>query len=250
MPVVFKPPTRIGFGNILIKLCEYIKKYGPDALVHASIKDYERGNAFKFNLNITDQEPDEDIQLDIFCNESTFREIGEILPKIMIPSQTLLNFNHKFATGIHIRCGAGAFDSRGLAAPRDSFVYQETFDTVDTIIPTLPTPIFLASDSEYVKTTLKQKWGDLISVFNSKITLSCDPSTCGGVEQTAQSLVDAYIEWYILSQCDGVITTMGPGFSDETQQGAGLSTYGFTAAAYGKKHLNVIHCEGLYVHIS
>ena len=70
------------------------------------------------------------------------------------------------------------------------------------------------------------------------------------MEQTAQSLVDAYIEWYILSQCDGVITTMGPGFSEETQQGAGLSTYGFTAAAYGKKHLNVIHCEGLYVQFS
>ena len=244
MPTVFEPSRHVGFGNFIFHLYEYLKKYGQDALVHSSVKDYERGNAFTFNLNITDQKNDVEVLKSIIYSPCVFRDMGEVLPKLMPPSQTLLNFDRKFKTGIHIRCGAGIADCGGLAASHDSFVSEDTFNTLDLLIPTLPIPIFLASDSQYVKVKLKTQWGDRIEIFNSEITLTCDPMTCGGVKQTSQGLIDAYIEWYILSQCDLIFTTSGPGFSTDTLTGAGVSTYGYTAAAYGKKRLGVIRYDG------
>ena len=244
MDAIFKPSTRIGFGNILFHLYDYVKKYGPQAPVHTSLNDYERGKAFQFHVNFTNEIPTKEIQLDIYCNSQTFREMAYILPKIISPQTDLLNLKHKFKTGIHIRCGSWAPDCKGLAAPHDAFVSEATFKTLDTLIPTLPRPIFLASDSQQVKELLKSTWGDIIEVFDTQITLTCDPNTCGGAPQTNQSLMDAYVEWYTLSQCDHVITTMGPGFSPETLTGAGVSTFGFTAAAYGQKPLLAIGFDG------
>lgn len=247
MPTVFEPSRHVGFGNFIFHLYEYVKTYGQDALIHSSVKDYERGKAFIFNLNITDQKPDVEVPKSIIYNPFVFNDMGEVLPKLMTPSQTLLNFDRKFKTGIHIRCGAGISDCGGLSGLHDSFVSEDTFNTLDCLIPTLPTPIFLASDSQHVKVKLKTQWGDRIEIFNSEITLTCDPATCGGVKQTSQGLIDAYTEWYILSQCEKVVTTSGPGFSTETQTGAGMSTYGFTAAAYGKKKLLIIRSDGALI---
>ncbi len=241
---IFCPSARLGFGNIITQLCDYIDKYGPDALVHSSLKDFERGKAFSFNVKFTDEIPMKKIEPGIYCNPVTFNKISQILPKIMKPSAELLNLDMKFKTALHIRCGAGVQDSKGLAGPHDSFVTQATFNTIDSIIAQVPGPIFVASDSTLVKTTLKQKWGDKLVMFNSSITLSCDPSTCGGVTQSPESLMDAYKEWYIISQCENVYTTMGPGFCEKTNTGAGLSTYGFTAAAFNKRQFNILLCDG------
>jgi hypothetical protein len=88
------------------------------------------------------------------------------------------------------------------------------------------------------------EFGDKIVTFDTKITLSCDPETCGGIDQTTQSLMDTYLEWYALSKCPEVVTTAGPGFDEKKGKGAGISTFGYTAAAYGQKALHIVFCNG------
>ncbi len=243
---------RLGFGNVLIKLCDYMRKAGPDGCVDENLKDFERGRAFNFNVKFV-KGLEATMDGDIYCNDSSYNFMKHILPSIITPSQELVDkFNAKVpllegvSVGIHLRCGSFMPDCKGLSASHggDWFASNETFTTVRNIVHGCKDRVFLASDSRDVKQMFKKEFGNKIVIFDGDITLSCDPETCGGIDQTSQSLMDTYLEWFTLSMCNDVITTSGPGFDEKTGKGAGISTFGYTAAAYGRKTLHVIFWNG------
>jgi hypothetical protein len=244
--------SKIGFGNVLIKLADYIRKAGSDGNVDENLNEFERGRAFNFNVKYT-KGREATMDGDIYCNQYAYNYLKNVLPGLVTPSQELIDmFNSKahllggVSLGLHIRCGSFMPDCKGLSASHghDWFASNETFTTARNIIQSCECRVFLASDSRDVKNMFKTEFGDKIVVFDGDITLSCDPESCGGVSQTPQSLMDTYLEWLTLSKCRDVITTSGPGFDETTGKGAGISTFGYTAAAYGQKTLHVISWNG------
>jgi len=242
---------RLGFGNVLVKLFDFLEK-APSGRVDENLKDFERGRAFYFNVKFTKDEP-HTIDGDLYCNQPAFSRLAVVMPAVMSPTVELLNlFQTKVESlegvevGIHIRCGSAMPDCKGLSASHggDWFASAETFRVVDNIVASSKLRVFLASDSKEVKGRYKELFGDKVVVFDTDITLSCDPETCGGVSQSSQGLMDAYLEWYTLSMCPAVFTTAGPGFDPTTNKGAGISTFGYTAAAYGQRPLYVIYYTG------
>jgi hypothetical protein len=242
---------RLGFGNVLVKLFDFLEK-APGGRVDENLKDFERGRAFDFNVKFTKDEL-HTIDGDLYCNQSAFSRLAVGMPTVMSPTMELLNLFQTKAeslegveVGIHIRCGSAMPDCKGLSASHggDWFASAETFRVVDNIVASSKLRVFLASDSKEVKGRYKELFGDKVVVFDTDITLSCDPETCGGVSQSSQGLMDAYLEWYTLSMCPAVFTTAGPGFDPTTNKGAGISTFGYTAAAYGQRPLYVIYYTG------
>jgi hypothetical protein len=243
---------RLGFGNVLIKLADFTRKAGVEGYIDESLKDFERGRAFNFNVKfVKGQEATMDG--DIYCNGDSYKYLSRMLPVLMTPSQELIDrFNSKASLlegvemGIHVRCGSFMTDCKGLSASHggDWFASNETFTTVRNIIHSCKDRVFLASDSRDVKNMFKNEFGDKIVTFDTEITLSCDPETCGGIDQNSYSLMDTYLEWFTLSKFRDIITTSGPGFDEKTGKGAGISTFGYTAAAYGQKPLHVIFWNG------
>ena len=242
---IHKPKTDVGFGNIICLLADYLSKVGLDGLVHENIKDFERGRAFDFNLKLANIEANS-LPVNLYCNLEKFKSLSNILPEIMKPSAELLSMykDPDAPIGIHIRCGSAMPDCIGLSEKEDWFATEKTFEKINEIIEQNNCKIFLISDSRMVKSLFKKRWGDRIIVWDTDLTLSCDPSACGGVDQSSKSLMDTYLEWYALSQCSIVVTTCGPGYNPETGKGAGLSTFGYTAAAYGRRSLIVVNWEG------
>lgn len=244
--------SKLGFGNVLIKLADYVRKAGSDGLVDENLKDFERGRAFNFNVKYT-KGHEATMDGDIYCNQHAYKYLKNVLPGLVTPSREIIEkFSNKesllegVSLGIHIRCGSFMPDCKGLSASHgcDWFASDETFTTARNIIQSCKDRVFLASDSRDVKDMFKTEFGDKIVTFDTEITLSCDPETCGGIVQNSHSLMDTYLEWFTLSKCHDVITTAGPGFDENTGKGAGISTFGYTAAAYGQKPLHVIFCNG------
>jgi hypothetical protein len=242
---------RLGFGNVLVKLVDFIEK-APGGRVDENLKDFERGRAFNFNVKFTKDEP-HTFDGDLYCGPEEFSRLTAIIPSVMSPTVELLNlFQSKVASlegvevGIHIRCGSAMPDCKGLSASHggDWFASVETLRVIDNIVASSKFRVFLASDSKEVKSRYKKLFGDKVVVFDTDITLTCDPETCGGVTQSSQGLMDAYLEWFTLSRCPTVFTTAGPGFDPTTTKGAGISTFGYTAAAYGQRPLYVVDCNG------
>ena len=243
---------RLGFGNVLIKLSDFIRKTGSQGGVDESLKDFDRGRAFNFNVKFTIG-LEATMDGDIYCNEIGYKYLSSVLNTLMPPRQELIDaFNAKapllegVSLGIHVRCGSFMPDCKGLSACHggDWFASEETFTTLRQIISSCKSRVFLASDSKEVKNMYTREFGDKIVTFDTDITLSCNPETCGGIEQDSKSLMDAYLEWFTLSKCPEVITTAGPGFDETTGKGAGISTFGYTAAAYGQKPLYIVFCNG------
>jgi len=241
---------RAGFGNVLIKLCDFLRKSGIKGLVDENLKDFERGRAFNFNVRFT-KGFEATMDGDIYCNDIAFSYMSSVLFRTMTPTQELLDMYAAKAPllegvslGVHVRCGSAMPDCKGLSAFCDYFASEETFATLRQIISSCKSRVFLASDSKEVKKMYKNEFGDKIVTFDTDITLSCNPETCGGVEQTSKSLMDTYLEWYTLSKFQEVITTSGPGYNEKTREGAGVSTFGYTAAAYGQKPLYIVSCTG------
>jgi len=244
---VHKSNSQVGFGNVLCFLEDYLSKMGMDGVVHENIKDFERGRSFDFNLKLADFDG-KSLPVDLYCNPSKFASLSRILPEVMKPSTELLAMykDPDAFIGVHIRCGSAMPDCSGLSASHggDWFATEKTFEKINEIIEQNNCKIFLISDSRIIKSLFKKRWGDRIVVWDTDVTLSCDPKSCGGVEQSSKSLMDTYLEWYALSQCKTVVTTSGPGYNPETNKGAGLSTFGYTAAAYGRRPLLIVNCDG------
>jgi hypothetical protein len=243
---------RLGFGNVLIKLCDFLRKAGPHGHVDENLKDFERGRAFNFDVKFT-KGREATMDGGIYCNEMAYKYLSWVLPTLMTPCQELIDaFNAKspllegVSLGIHVRCGSFMPDCKGLSADHggDWFASNETFTTLRNIIASCKGRIFLASDSREVKSMYKNEFGDKIVTFDGDITLSCNPETCGGIEQNSKSLMDTYLEWFTLSKCPEVVTTAGPGFDEATGKGAGISTFGYTAASYGQKKLSIVFWTG------
>lgn len=241
---------RVGFGNVLIFLSDYLTKAGMDGLVNKNLLDFGRGRAFDFKVNLTDREDGDRLETFIFCNPGLLRDHGSIMKQTVFPTKELTDLFSSHAhvldgvtLGVHIRCGSSVEDSKGLAAPNDGFVSNLTFEVIDEIIKNNPGRVFLASDSKRVKNLIKGKWGSKITTLDSDITLSCEPDVCGGIEQNSKSLMDVYLDWYMLSKCPSIVTTAGRLFLG-APDGAGISTFGYTAAAYGTNNLKVVAVNG------
>ena len=239
----------IGFGNVLIKLVDFLIK-APDGRADENLKDYGRGRAFNFNLKFTKDEPST-IDGDIYCHPHAFAHLSSVLPGLMSPTQELIDlFNEKSKSlegvdmALHIRCGSAMPDCKGMAGGGgDWFATDETFKTVHNILSSYKGRVFLVSDSKEVKKIYKNNFGDKVVVFDTDITLSCDTTPYGG-SQTSKALMDTYLEWYTLSKFPVVYTTSGPGYNPATDSGAGISTFGYTAAAYGQSQLYIIRYDG------
>lgn len=244
--------SRAGFGNVIMKMVDYLKKTDMNGFIDENLKDYERGRAFDFHVKFIKGHP-ATMDGDIYCNDVSFKTISSMLSKIMTPSPVLMDTYTSYAhllegvgLGMHIRCGSAMNDCKGLSATHgeDFFISNETLKIVHSILNNCKCRVFLASDSKELKRLYKNEFGQKVVTFDTDITLSCDPETCGGVEQNTKSLMDTYLEWYTLSTCPEVFTTCGPGFNELTGKGAGVSTFGFTAAAYGRRTLYIIHSNG------
>ena len=241
----------LGFGNIVMKLCDFIRKAGPEeGYVDENLKDFCRGRAFNFNVKFI-KGLEATMDGDIYCNETVYKRLSSALPILMPPSQELVDaFNAKahllegVSLGIHVRCGSAMPDCKGLSLSHVWFASEETFKTLRMIIYSCRSRVFLASDSKEVKKMFMREFGDKIVTFDSDITLSCEPKTCGGVEQSSKSLMDTYLEWFTLSKFPDVVTTAGPEYNPQTHEGVGVSTFGFTAAAYGQKTLYIVFYTG------
>ena len=245
----------IGFGNVLIKLADFYRK-APQGRVDENLKDYERGRAFNFNVKFTKGELST-IAGDIYCNDEEFNYLSSVLHKLMSPTQELNDlYNAKLQSlenvdvGIHIRCGASMSDSKSMSFPDDYFSSHQTIKSFHDIVAQCKNRVFLASDSNEVKRMYKNDFGDKVVVFDTSITLSCISPNCGGAIPSQHGLMETYLEWLTLSKCPVVFTTCGPGFDPITYKGAGMSTFGYTAAAYGRSQLYSVFYNGQIVQLN
>jgi len=233
-----------GFGNLLILLSDC---WDTCKSIHRDVYErFELSNCVTFTDHvIVDGEEGEHPPAKIIINGWTMKMVHTRIPSLLEPTEhmkTLINKHRQLLEGVtaavHIRRGSHSKDSTQFKNASDKSFFHcsdQGLANFERVIQQTPGRVYLASDSKEVKTILKQKYGDKISMLDTEfaITAQQDASTT----QSAKNLQDAYLEWFLLSMCPVLYITGGE--RDLT----GFSTYSYTAALYGKKPYYLIFNE-------
>ena len=255
---IFTLSKDLGYANLVIKLPTFIiqcigKNVNP--VLHEDLFKYDYINkCFDFSLlrytfykdkslynKVTDPNIKDELivhNLTHFNNNLSF--LLRILFKPSIYMSNLIN-EYQYLTNdtqaaFHIRLGTNGTDSKNMA---DFPCANET--AIKTIIKKMLNynTIYLASDSNEVKNKIIDKYKNFINI--KTLDLNFGYTTTNNVEKNGA--VNSILEWFLLSKCPKIYTTMG-GF-DKTHSSKGMSsTFGYTASIYGNTDICYIYNDG------
>ena len=242
---LFIRPESMGWGNIalcLSDLCYSCK----DPKVHESINDVERGVVFS-GFTITDRKDLEEYKPRICVNPYFYSVIHRNLSTIIQPSdimKKMIEANKHLVgdIGIHIRRGAHSSDSSNVGCHVNEdgsirpayFASDSALEKFLKVVHSTPGTVYLASDSREVKSLFKKTFPGRIRTLDTEVVLTYKCDVLKNYEVTEESRLNCYLEWFLLSMCSTVYITGG------APDGCSISTFGYSAAAYGKKPINVI----------
>jgi hypothetical protein len=229
-----------GFGNLLILLsdCHDTCKY-----IHKNVYEgFELSNCVALKgYTVFDGDEGGHPPAKIIINTWTMSSVHPRICDFVEPTphmKTLISQHIYLLDGvtaaIHIRRGAFSSDSTQSKEvnPTHFHCSEQGLLKFESIIQKTAGRIYLASDSRQLKTQLKQKYGDKLTMLDTDfaVTAKQDDTTT----QTVKNLQDVYLEWFLLSMCPLIYITGG------NNDLIGFSTYSYTAALYGKKKFDVV----------
>lgn len=246
-----KPEHEHGFGNLLIELSmlrgpEFLKPDGTILsvkcnLLHDSVYGYELSNCVHLDgftrVSFEGKQPPRNIIMNDQIRDTFHIKIIDFLRptdymKGLIESH--MSLLDGVGIGMCIRRGSCAPDSVQYKGELGNRPYQYFTDdngmqNFEHIIKMAPCAVYVTSDSPATKNYLKEKFGNKIRTVDTVYTFT---GTQDQVEnQTIKNLQDVYLTWFLLSMCPMVFNTRAGEFR---------STFGYTAAIYGKcKYMDV-----------
>ena len=221
---MFRIHDRVGIGNLFIFLSQLDETTPVSDKIYGGFRD----KYLKFkNLNIVpDDETIEAIQLPIYINSHTLKNVHPLFRNKVEPSEYLVKLleEHKHLVegvdcAVAIRfCQVQHSD--GTFEPTQ-YVDDKALNEFDEIIKNSKGRVFVACDRREYKYELREKFGDKVSFVDDEVVLTFTTNT-----------IDAptpYLEFFLLSMCPFVYLTGGP------KDMHAFSTFGYTAAIYGGK---------------
>jgi len=208
----------VGFGNVLLFL-----SCVNDPLIPVYMKKKSEFLQFS-NLNIVEEEPylTELPNPGIALNPTTASFIHpKIRARVQLAPNILTDKHIALVSGVNIGISIRTFYEEA-----DKPINKVPLENHYKLITDNPTAkVFIASDSNDVKKSLKARFGDRISYLDND-----------SKHQTMFNIEDPnpFIEFFLLSMCPVVAFTAGGAFDGQFD---GFSTFGYTAAIYGGKKM-------------
>ena len=246
MKRVFKPAGQTGWGNITLLLIMFAHECNSKSIIpyiDKSLMQDGRDDYIKLNIDTTDEELDV-LDPNLVINPHAHQIYCHLMSSIIMPTasmQKLIDQHVDIIKGVkcalHIRRGAHQSDSSKMGCHSGKPAYFATDTAVERfreVIRQTDGHVFLASDSRDLKNQLRKEFGEKVRYLDSDISLSY---TCkyNPVDTNELARRNCYLEWFLLSMCPVVYVTAGnPDMTD-------FSTFGYSAAAYGKKPVMMIH---------
>jgi len=235
----------MGWGNVALCLSDLVFR-SPKPRAYKSLLDDERGVEFS-GFEITDDPDEEKFEHRIIINPTYFHHIHSNLPQIIKPNDELQEliqkYDHGLEYGIHIRRGACSKDSEdvGCHGRDENGDIKKAFFAKDTalekfieVVEKTNAKFFLASDSREVKDLFKKKFPDKIVTLEHDIVLTYNCDTLRNYEVTKEQRYACYLDWFLLSKCKHLYITAG------NQDLTDLSTFGYSAGAYGRSNIHFV----------
>ena len=243
---MFKPAEQTGWGNISLMLTMFVYECEKQKLmpyIHSSLLEDGRSKYITFNLETTEEDLDV-LKHGLFINQHAHQIYCNLMSTIIKPTddmKVLINDNvdiiKDVKCALHIRRGANQEDSSKMGCHSGNPAYFATDDAVKRfkdVIRQTDGNVFIASDSRELKKQLKHEFGEKVNYLDTDISLSY---TCiyHHIETNEIARRNCYLEWFLLSMCPMVYVTAGN--KDMTD----FSTFGYSAATYGKKPVMMVH---------
>jgi hypothetical protein len=225
---VMYPRKGHGLANTLIYLTDYYHKNPlSTSVVNDSIAEYELGKWLDFKFPTTSMTGIKTVyDPKIFINTETIEKVHPMVRLLIAPSRDMIDLIEKHrhlingvTTGMHIRRGASAKDSRVIVeVDTDTFANDAAVGRFKAVAENFG-PVFLASDSPETK---KQ-------FYNARTldtTIAVVHGSCP--DAPTKDRRNVFLDFFLLSMCPRLLITAGnfPGVP-------GLSTFGYMAAQYG-----------------
>lgn len=234
---MYKVGTETGWGNTVLHLSDFCY-HTKDPHVHSSV--LSRGIEFT-GFTISDRTDLPEYKPNLYINPHYYHNIHPICRNLVKPStelQALIDQCRHLVdgvtAGIHIRRGWAETDSKHMGHNYNPdgtiraayFASDNALQKFIDIVKELPGKVFLASDSQAVKTQLVRLFPDKVQTTDVKLVLT--------YECTDEERLGCYLDWFLLSMCPRLFITGGePDMS-------GFSTFGYSAAVYGNKPFQII----------
>jgi hypothetical protein len=246
MKRVFKLDKPYGGGNITLMLTIFIYECTSKSIIpyidETLMKD-GRNNYIKINIDTPDEEL-EVLKPNLFINQHTHQIYSHLMSSIITPTDSMqklidqhIDLIKDVKCALHIRRGACQKDSSNMGCHSGKpayFATETALNRFKDIIKQTDGNVFIASDSRELKEQLRQEFGEKVKYLDTDISLSY---TClyHPVDTDEVARRNCYLEWFLLSMCPEVYVTAGnPDMTD-------FSTFGYSAAAYGKKPVMMVH---------
>lgn len=242
----FKLDEPYGWGNITLILSMFFYECMNRNIVpyiDASLMEDGRKDYVKFNIDTTDEKL-EVLKPNLFINHHTHQVYCNLMSSIIEPSISMqklieqhIDLIKDVKCALHIRRGACQKDSSNMGCHSGKPAYFATDSALNRfkdVIKQTDGNVFIASDSRELKEQLRQEFGDKVKYLDTDISLSY---TClyHPVDTNEVARRNCYLEWFLISMCPEVYVTAGnPDMTD-------FSTFGYSAATYGKKPVMMIH---------
>jgi hypothetical protein len=241
----FYLPGSMGWGNVALCLSDLVFR-SPRPRAYKSLLDDERGVEFS-GFEITDDPREEKFDARVVINPVYFQRVHSNLQHIIKPNEELQEliqkYDHGLEYGIHIRRGACSRDSEDMGCHgRDEngeikkafFAKDSALEKFIEVVENTDAKFFLASDSQEVKDLFREKFPDKIVTLEHDIVLTYKCDTLKNYEVTREQRYACYLDWFLLSKCKHLYITAG------NQDLTDLSTFGYSAGAYGRSNIHFI----------
>ena len=235
-----------GFGNLLLLLSDC---WDSCKAIHKNVYNrFEMSNCVVFKgYNVLEGDEGEHPPAKIIINPWMSENVHSRISEIVQPTEymqklieTHLHVLDGVTAAVHIRRGSHSQDSTQFKNLSDKSFFHcsdKGLAKFQRVIEKTQGNVYLASDSNEIKTLLKLKYGDKIRTLDTEFAITAHQDAL--TTQTVKNLQDAYLEWFLLSMCPVIYVTGGKEPTDLT----GFSTYSYTAAVYGKKPFHLIFNE-------
>ena len=240
----FYLPDSMGWGNVALCLSDLVYR-SPNPRAYKSLTGVDRGVNFS-GFEITNNSNEEKFEARVLINPTYFQRVHSNLSEIIKPNEELVKliekYNHGLTHGIHIRRGACSKDSEDVGChgldedgnvKKAYFAKDSALNKFIEIVEKTDEKFFLASDSREVKEMFKSRFPDKVVTLDHEIALTYD---CDFLKNTVskEARYACYIDWFLLAKCKNIYITAG------NQDLTDLSTFGYSAGAYGKSNINFV----------
>jgi hypothetical protein len=241
----FYLPESMGWGNVALCLSDLVCR-SPKPRAYKSLTDVDRGVEFS-GFEITDDPNEEKFDTRILINPTYFHRVHSNLSEIIKPNKDLNELikkhDHGLEYGIHIRRGACSKDSENIGChgkdengkiKKAYFAKDSAIEKFIEIVQNTDSKFFLASDSHEIKEMFKKRFPDKIVTLEHDIVLTYKCDTLKNYDVTKEQRYACYLDWFLLSKCKHLYITAG------NQDLTDLSTFGYSAGAYGRSNINFV----------